>query len=77
MLVLARIDATNSDALYEGLSTIAWEDHLTPGATLVIDAHGTNDALRNTQFVAQRSKDAVSDRMSTAFLVVPYDSPKR
>lgn len=63
MLVLARIDATNSDALYEGLSAIAWEDHLTPGATLVIDAHGTNDALRNTQFVAQRSKDAVSDRM--------------
>ena len=63
MLVLARIDATSSDTLYEGLSTIAWEDHLTPGATLVIDAHGTNDALRNTQYVAQRSKDAVSDRM--------------
>ena len=63
MLVLARIDATSSDTLYEGLSAIAWEDHLTPGATLVIDAHGTNDALRNTQFTAQRSKDAVSDRM--------------
>ncbi len=61
--VLARIDAHDADALYEGLSQIAWEDHLARGASFAIDAHGTNNQLRNTQFVALRSKDAVVDRM--------------
>ncbi len=62
-LVLARVDATNADALYEGLSAIPWEDHVAPGATMAIEAHGTNEQLRNTQFVALRSKDAVADRL--------------
>lgn len=63
ILVLGHVDATSSDALYEGLSRIAWEDHLPPSATMAIDAHGTNAALRNSQFVALRSKDAVVDRL--------------
>ncbi len=61
--VLARTEAGNSDALYDGLSQIAWEQHLPAGASFAIDAHGTNAQLRNTQFVALRSKDAVTDRL--------------
>ncbi|MCH3968738.1 MAG: bifunctional 23S rRNA (guanine(2069)-N(7))-methyltransferase RlmK/23S rRNA (guanine(2445)-N(2))-methyltransferase RlmL [Atopobiaceae bacterium] len=62
--VLARrVPAHDSDALYEGLSAIPWEDHLRPTSTLEIDAHGTNQELRNTRFVALRTKDAVSDRL--------------
>ena len=61
--VLARTDAGDSDALYDGLSQIAWEQHLPAGASFAIDAHGTNAQLRNTQFVALRSKDAVTDRL--------------
>ena len=63
MLVLARVDASDADALYEGVSGVAWEDHLPLGATFAVDAHGTNDELRNTQFVALRAKDAIVDRM--------------
>lgn len=63
VLVLAHVGAQGSDALYEGLSALAWEDHLAAGATLAVDAHGTNDALRNTQFIALRTKDAVADRL--------------
>ncbi len=62
-LVLARVGAANADQLYEGLSAIPWEDHVSPGATMAIEARGTNEQLRNTQFVALRSKDAVADRL--------------
>ncbi len=62
-LVLARIDAHDSDALYEGLSHIAWQDHIALGKTFAIDAHGTNAQLRNTQFLALRSKDAIADAL--------------
>lgn len=60
-LVLARVDATSSDALYEGMSHIPWQDHVPAGATIAVEAHGTNAALRNTQFTAVRAKDAIVD----------------
>ena len=66
LAVLARVDAHDSDVLYGGASTIAWEEHLAPGATFAVDAHGTNAQLRNTQFVALRVKDAIVDRVFAA-----------
>ena len=66
LLVLARVGAADADALYEGVHSIDWSAHLAPGATFVIDSHGTNDNLRNTQFVALRSKDAISDQLFSA-----------
>ena len=62
-LVLARFEATDADALYQGVADVAWEEHLPHGATFSIDAHGTNDQLKNTQFSALRAKDAIVDRM--------------
>ncbi len=61
--VLGRVDASSSDALYEGVKSLPWEKHIAQGATIVIDAHGTNAELRNTQFVALRAKDAIMDVM--------------
>ncbi|MCC6102885.1 MAG: class I SAM-dependent methyltransferase [Atopobiaceae bacterium] len=61
--VLAHIPADSSDALYEGVSSIAWEDEISPHKTFAVEAHGVNDNLRNTQFTALRTKDAVLDRM--------------
>lgn len=66
LLVLGRVDARDADALYEGVLALAWEDHLAPGATFAVDAHGTNAQLRNTQFLALRTKDAVVDRVVRA-----------
>ena len=63
MLVLAHANAADSDALYESVTTLPWEDHLPLAATFAVDAHGTNDNLRNTQFAALRAKDAICDRM--------------
>lgn len=61
--VLERVGAHDADELYTGLSQVAWEEQLLPGGRFAIDAHGTNAQLRNTQFVALRSKDAIVDRM--------------
>ena len=77
LLVLGRVDARDADALYEGLCGIDWTAHLAPGATFAIDAHGTNANLRNTQFVALRSKDAISDVIFHARQVRPMTDTNR
>ena len=64
ILVLDRVGAATSDALYEDLSHIAWEDHIGPHATIAVSAHGINDQLRNTNFIAVRTKDAIVDRLA-------------
>ena len=63
MLVLGRIDACDADALYDGMYGIDWADHVPDRATIAIDAHGTNAQLRNTQFTAVHSKDAIVDQL--------------
>lgn len=63
VLVLARFDAPDEAALHDGMAEVPWEDHLPLDATFAIDAHGTNDRLRSTRFVAERAKDGVVDRL--------------
>ena len=66
LLVLARFDAPDADALYRNALGIAWEEHIPHGASIAVSAAGTNDNLRNTQFTALRLKDAICDRMREA-----------
>ncbi len=63
LLVLERLSVRNAEELYAGVYAIAWEAHIPYGATMAVNAHGTNDELRNTQFSAQKVKDAVCDRL--------------
>ena len=63
VLVLAHVNAHDSNTLYTSLSNLPWEEHLSLRETFAVDAHGANANLRNTQFVALRAKDAICDRM--------------
>ena len=63
-LVLARVNARDAEALYEGARKFPWEKRIAVGATICMQAHGTNANLRNTQFTALKVKDAVCDRLS-------------
>lgn len=62
-LVLARVPATDAQALYNGVVGFAWEEHVPADATIFVDAHGQNDQLRNTKFTALKVKDALCDRL--------------
>lgn len=67
LLTLDRVDASSADSLYDAVRALPWEDHLRADGTLAVDAGGTNDALRNTQFTAVRVKDAIVDRFRDRF----------
>lgn len=68
LLPLAKVPATDAEALYRGVLSIAWEDHLSPDGTLAVDfATDPNPEFRNTMFGALKSKDAIVDRLRDHF----------
>lgn len=58
---LAELDAADGDSLYRSLRAIEWGRLFDVRSTIAIDFSGENHGIRNTQFGAQRSKDAVVD----------------
>lgn len=62
LLPIARFPATDADALYRGVHGLPWEEDLTPDGSLAVDFTGTSTAISNTQFGAQKVKDAIVDR---------------
>lgn len=61
--VVARFHCATADDLYDGMYAIAWEQLLRRSSTVLVSAQGSNDALRNTRFIAQCAKDGLVDRM--------------
>ncbi len=58
---LDAFDAPSGDALYQGVRNIPWEDWMSPRQTLAVRATCRSSALTHTQFIAQRTKDAIVD----------------
>lgn len=63
LLTLARIDAADAVALYEGAVSVDWSAHVAQGSTIAVSARGTNAELRDTRFTALRVKDAICDQL--------------
>jgi 23S rRNA (guanine2445-N2)-methyltransferase / 23S rRNA (guanine2069-N7)-methyltransferase len=61
LLPIARLEAADSDTLYRQLRDVDWGALFGPGQSFAIDFSGENRQIRNTQFGAQRSKDAIVD----------------
>ena len=61
LLPIARVEAEHGDILYEQLKAIDWAGLFGPDQSFAIDFSGQNPRIRNTQFGAQRSKDAIVD----------------
>lgn len=76
LLHLATVDARTDDGLYQGVYQIPWEDHLKVDGRFRVVFSGTNDTIRNTQYGAQRVKDAVVDRLRGKGTVRPSVDPK-
>ncbi|WP_116363960.1 bifunctional 23S rRNA (guanine(2069)-N(7))-methyltransferase RlmK/23S rRNA (guanine(2445)-N(2))-methyltransferase RlmL [Parahaliea mediterranea] len=67
LLPLATVDAADGDQLYAGLSALDWQRWMQVRQTFAIDFSGQNRAIRNTQFGAQRAKDALVDWFAQRF----------
>lgn len=63
LCVEGRVGAADTDALYQGVYALPWEDILLPGKSIAVRARGTNEGLRNTKFTGMRVKDAICDRL--------------
>ncbi|KGE04297.1 bifunctional 23S rRNA (guanine(2069)-N(7))-methyltransferase RlmK/23S rRNA (guanine(2445)-N(2))-methyltransferase RlmL [Pseudohaliea rubra] len=71
LLPLGDFPAADGDTLYASLRSIDWPRLLAPGASIAVDFHGQNGAIRHSRFGAQRSKDAVVDSCREAGLARP------
>ena len=65
LLQIARFQANEADEIYEALRSIPWEDHLGPEGMLWVDFVGLSRQIRNSQFGARLTKDAIVDRLRT------------
>jgi 23S rRNA (guanine2445-N2)-methyltransferase / 23S rRNA (guanine2069-N7)-methyltransferase len=61
LMPLANFPVTSAEALYEGVAAVPWRDHFSPDATFMVDFNGTSAVINNSQFGAQKVKDAVVD----------------
>lgn len=66
LVPIHRLAADTAEQLYEGVREIDWPRHIRADGSLRVDFSGTSDALRNTQFAAQKVKDAIVDRVREA-----------
>jgi putative N6-adenine-specific DNA methylase len=59
--------ATSEQNLYKGIQGIDWSKYLKPNNTFVIDTTVHSDYFKHSQFVAQKSKDAIVDQFKSKF----------
>jgi 23S rRNA (guanine2445-N2)-methyltransferase / 23S rRNA (guanine2069-N7)-methyltransferase len=71
LLPLGDGPAADAEELYATLLAMPWAELFSPGATIAVSFSGTNTALRNTRFGAQRSKDAILDACRAAGIAPP------
>jgi 23S rRNA (guanine2445-N2)-methyltransferase / 23S rRNA (guanine2069-N7)-methyltransferase len=67
LLPLARFPARDAESLYAGIRNMPWEEDVSPDGTLAVDFGGTSETITNTQFGAQKVKDAIVDRFREKF----------
>jgi putative N6-adenine-specific DNA methylase len=56
-------DAPSGNALYEGVRSLDWRHFLSPRHTLAVKATCRSSLLTHSQFVAQKTKDAIVDQL--------------
>lgn len=59
---VAEFECPDEDALYDGVKSVDWSEVLTPKHTLAVSAACRSSKLTHTQYIAQRTKDAVVDQ---------------
>jgi 23S rRNA G2445 N2-methylase RlmL len=63
LLEVTRFEARDGEALYEGVHAIDWSEWMTAHTTLAVRATCRSSQLTHSQFIAQKTKDAIVDRL--------------
>jgi 23S rRNA (guanine2445-N2)-methyltransferase / 23S rRNA (guanine2069-N7)-methyltransferase len=66
LMPLAEFEAVDDSALYHGVRSIDWQEHLAPEGTLAVDANLFASQLNHARYAEQRVKDAVVDQLREA-----------
>lgn len=67
LLPVTTVEAGSAQALYEGVRSVDWADHLGAAGTLAIDFAGSSAGITHTQFGALKTKDAIVDQFRGRF----------
>ena len=63
LLPLATFAAATPQALYEGVRTIRWSDHLDARRTLAVDCATSHSSMAHSHYGALKTKDAIVDQL--------------
>ncbi len=63
LVQLATFEARDARALYDGVRHVDWKRYLTRNHSLAVRATSARSALAHTQFVSQKTKDAIVDQL--------------
>ena len=66
ILHIDEVSATSGDELYDGVVHLDWQQHIPATGSFRVNFLGENEAIRNTQYGAQRVKDGIVDRMRSS-----------
>jgi putative N6-adenine-specific DNA methylase len=62
LIPIHRFEATNDQQLYEGVQEVNWEQYMDVNGTLAIEASTNSDLFNHTQYISQKTKDAIVDQ---------------
>ncbi len=71
LLPLTSFPAPTPEALYAGVQTIAWKEHLAAEGTLAVDFTTSQSAITHSHYGALKVKDAIVDQLRDEFGVRP------
>lgn len=77
LLPLAEVPAATPEALYEGVKTIVWDQHLDPSSTLAVHLVSSQSQITHTLYGAQKVKDAIVDQLRDKYGERPNVSRER
>jgi len=67
LCAIAEFDAADGQALYDAVRSVDWSEYIEPRHTLAVRAACKDSMLTHTQFIAQRTKDAMVDQQRARY----------
>ena len=71
LLVLDQFPAPTTQALYQGVRALPWQEHMAPDGSLAVHLVAAQSHLTHTHFGALKVKDAIVDQLRDEFGVRP------